>query len=223
MENKVSTLLMQPQRLSQPIRPVPTDGTPALLQISVYARRAVALTRKMRSRVGVASGTFETPTTDEMDGEIILAQRIHLTTRHTLADLVDEMMCRNAEIPEREGWRGTMHNDAPGLAGHWTGPHDAGQGTAYPRYTGRRLETDVAVLLENQLYARLDPESDDSYVRALLGTSDSGLPSCTMYGGPLTTRLDALPPTAFAQPYWLLHGGDCEHLWTIDWAQYVAF
>lgn len=212
--------------MSQPVGPVPTDGMPALLQVSVYARRAVALTRKTRglgSSTGTPNGVFDTPTTDEMDGEVVLSQRIHITTRHTLADLVDEMMCRNAEIPEREHWREAMQTDAPGIAGHWTGAHDAGHGTVYPRYTGRRLETDVAVLIENQLYARLDPESDDSYVRALLSTPDAGLPSCAMYGGSLTTRLDALPPTAFAQPYWLLHGGDCEHLWTIDWARYVAY
>lgn len=194
--------------------------------MSIYTRRGIALTRKTRgiANNGFAlSGSFDTPTADDMDGDLVLAQCIELTSRHSLADFVGEVVCRNTEIPEAEGLPVSVQENQPNFSGHWTGANDAGHDTVYPKYTGARLETDTCLLLERQLFAKADVQAEDSYARALLEEDDSVLPPSTSFGGNFSVRLCDLPPVAFQQPDWMLHAGDCEHLWTFDWARYVFF
>lgn len=205
-------------------RAVSLEEHPLLLHISVYTRRGIALTRKTRGLAQngiVINGAHDTPTTDDMDGELVLAQRLEITSHHTLDEFVQEVVCRNAEIPEEVPEEGLSAD--PNRTGHWTGASDAGQATVYPKYTGAMLETDLCLLVEGQLYGKHDPQAETSYIRALLETPGSGLPESTSVGGTLLTRFADLPAVAFRQPYWMLHTGDCEHIWTLDWARYVSF
>ncbi|WFD44846.1 hypothetical protein MPSI1_003517 [Malassezia psittaci] len=193
-----------------------------ILQISVYTRRRTALTRKSRSSTSTGFGQdFESeyiPHSEGLDGELTLSQRIQLTSQHTLADFAQEFICRNAEIPERADKDNNLDASSTNQYGNWTGANDTGQHADYPLYTGSMLETDLCLLIEQELYGKLDRGAEDSYVRALLADDTSGLPLSTRYGGTLDTQFRDLPTISFQQPYYLLHVGDCEHLWTLDWA-----
>lgn len=219
-EPRYASYLTQPRRMNKGVASLTAEARPLIVQVSVYSRRGVALTRKTRGLAGPNStmnGTYETPTTDDMDGELVLAQRLEITCEHTLEDLVREIVCRNGDIPERvdEGGRESLAHGS-----NWTGAHDQGSKEQYPKFTGGMLQTDACLLLEGMLYGMQPVESETSYARTLLESSATGIQAT--YGGTMrATRLRDLTRVAFHQPYWILHAGDCEHLWTMDWARYV--
>lgn len=197
------------------LAPVPATATPPLLiHFSLYTRRSLALTRKTRGS-SASDLLHDTPSIDDMDGEFVLAQQWECTSEHTLADLADHLVCRNREIPESTAPSTTF----PGAYhGHWAAspPHQP----EYPTYTGARLDTDTCMLVEGRLYGRKDCTDDASYVRALLDAESLG---DAVYGGQMhTTRFAELLTVAFRQPYWMLHCGDCEHVWVMEYARYVA-
>ncbi|WFD00785.1 hypothetical protein MYAM1_003537 [Malassezia yamatoensis] len=217
------TIGSHPKQFSQPSLVETQQDHLLILQISVYTRRRMALTRKSRTSTSTQFGQdFESnyiPQLEGLDGELTLSQRVQLTNQHTLADFVQEMVCRNAEVPERADKNTNWDLSNTYQYGHWTGANDGGQQTDYPLYTGAMLETDLCLLIEQELYGKLDRGAEDSYVRALLADDNSGLPLSTRYGGTLDTQFRDLPAISFQQPYYLLHVGDCEHLWTLDWAR----
>ena len=82
-------------------------------------------------------------------------------------------------------------------------------------------------MMDDKLYGRLDPSLDpsQSYVHAILEhthPSTSPLAKAVYSGKTLSsTRLTQLRSLTLHQPNWLLHVGDCEHIWCIDGIRYV--
>lgn len=197
---------------------------PALvLQISVYSRRHVPLSRRTRGLDGsVPEPSHDTPAFHDMDGELVHAQTVECTSAHTLEDLVQEMACRHCDLPH------ARYAQPQACPRHWTGAEDAGQNNdLYPGFDANPLQTDVCVMIDDKLFSRVDPTKDpnNSYVHAL----QQAAPSMTTflqhakYGGTLqNTRIFELECLAVHQPYWLLHVGDCEHLWTVDHMRLLA-
>ncbi|PKI83553.1 hypothetical protein MVES_002470 [Malassezia vespertilionis] len=212
--------------------PIPNnDVREMVVQISVYSRRHVALTRKTRGLSSVMPDTLGQPLTDDIDDGLVLSQKIECSTDQTLEALANAIVCRNREIPERVGWEGDVEaikqGDAPiQIQGHWTGAHEIssiGATIQYPLYTGAMLQTDTCMLLDGFLYGKLDPALHGSYVRALLDKQDAGVhlfPYPVVYGNTLSNvRIRDLPHIVFGQPHWMLHMGDCEHIFTMDWVR----
>lgn len=202
------------QNVINPIRAEPRGYTSGpVLHISVYSRRHNTLTRHSVEDGG-----------QPLDGDFVLTQCIEVAMSNTLADLVAEISCRNKDVPERCGWREEFASgEAPSAAPElWT----TAEGTSdtanpiYPSFTGAMLDTDVCVMVQNTLYGKLPTCSSESYVRALIehGQSEESPFHGVAAGGTLdTVSLGDLGQAVFAQPNWLLHMGDCEHRWTIDW------
>jgi len=197
-------------------------GRVFILEISVYMRRHLPITRRMRGLDGSEADQFHiTPTVYDIDGDIELVQKLECSSEHTLKELTDEFVCRNADIPEAVDYK--PNSCVP--VTHWTSSDDAGFTglTSYTKYSPNPLATDKCVLIDDCLYGLVDPESNaglSSYVKALLShtfPSRSSL-SHVKYGGATldSVKLSSLNNLALHQPYWLLHVGDCEHLWTID-------
>lgn len=218
--------LTQPIHMAKHTAPpmVPSDAPTFVLEVSVYSRRHVPLTRRTRGLDGSVQDTsYETPTLGDMDGELVLSQKLECTSAHTLDDLVQEIVCRNGDLPHAD------YDDAHPCPSHWTSAHYAGHNVpaSYPRYKEGVLSTDVSVLIDGRLYGRCDPikDPDNSYVHALL--QHKFHPASPLakaeYGGTLqNTRISQLRTLSVHQPHWLLHIGDCEHVWTIDQIRYVC-
>ncbi|WFD36455.1 hypothetical protein MCUN1_003334 [Malassezia cuniculi] len=191
--------------------PSAKSGGP-VLHISVYSRRHNTLTRH-------AMDTEAQP----IDGEFVLTQRIEATVSNTLAEFVSEITCRNANLPERTGWRDDTQPEPVQLL--WTGSEERLHETrpTYPAYTGAMLETDVCVMIGSKLYGRLPTNHEESYVRALLehGRNVPSSPfSSVEEGGTLDVPFrQVAQQLQFGAHNWLLHVGDCEHRWTIDWVR----
>jgi len=194
-----------------------------VLQVSVYSRRHVPLTRRTRGLDGwMPDMMFDSPMLSNMDGELVLTQQLECLSEHTLDDLVHEIVCRNDELP----YACRESSDCPT---HWTSANDAGPSVQpkYPKYHASPLPTDVCVMMDNKLYGRLDPSLDpsQSYVHAILEhTHPSASPLAkAVYSGKTlsSTRLTQLRSLTLHQPNWLLHVGDCEHIWCIDGIRYV--
>lgn len=195
-----------------------------VVQVSVYSRQHLNLTRKTRFGADVKDTQYDAPNAHELDGDFVHTQTVECTLDTTLDEFAREVVCRNAEMPER-----TDDADMQNLLRmHWTGMEDEGIGTdaTYPQYTGAQLQTDVCVLVGNQLYGRLDPATrpDESYVQALLQSAPAlSLPPGTHSAGRTlgTTRFYELTDASLGTYNWLLHMGDCEHFWCIDWTRCV--
>ena len=194
-----------------------------VLQVSVYSRRHVPLTRRTRGLDGwMPDMMFDSPMLSNMDGELVLTQQLECLSEHTLDDLVHEIVCRNGELPY-------ACRDSSDCASHWTSANDAGPSVQpkYPKYHASPLPTDVCVMMDDKLYGRLDPSLDpsQSYVHAILEhthPSTSPLAKAVYSGKTLSsTRLTQLRSLTLHQPNWLLHVGDCEHIWCIDGIRYV--
>ena len=220
MEDHVScicTILQKPAKFSTLSLDSTTCGPYLLYEIAVYSRRHLALTRKTRGldRAQVNSD-YETPTIDDMDGDFVLAQRLEVTSQHSLAHVVDEIVCRNSDVPEC-----TPACDDNQYSMHWTGANDAGSKLQpmYPQFTGKALCTDKCVLVGGRLYAALDQHDTNSYARALLNQEHD--PDSVLAGVVFGAKLDAislaqLPQLACGEPCWLLPMGDCEHFWQVE-------
>lgn len=162
-------------------------------------------------------------TLQDMDSELVLAQKLECTTEHTLQDLYDEIVCCSREVPAPA--EPLLHDKAYRV--HWTGPNDAGAlaRTEYPQFSGESLDSDVCVMVDSCLYGKHPPSHPSSYVTSLLQhnfTADSPLHGATYGGSTLEeTKLGNLPRLCVRQPYWLMHVGDCEHIWLIENARYV--
>ena len=184
-------------------------GTPGpILHISVYSRRHFTLTRH-------AADAQEQP----IDGDFVLTQRIEAAATNTLGEFVSEISCRNSEIPAQCTDRDTE------VQSLWTSAEESSSlvDPTFPAFSGAALETDTCVLVERTLYGRLPYDDPGSYVRALIDHGQmAGLPAfCDTVEGPALDRvtLGELAAASFGEKYWLLHVGDCEHWWTIDWAR----
>ncbi|WFD32074.1 hypothetical protein MSPP1_003116 [Malassezia sp. CBS 17886] len=210
---------LRPQQLRGPPPDAPPEATaeprtePLVLHISVYSRDALRFTRKTRSLGSESIDPMkETSDMGDLDGSITLTQTIECLSHQTLADMAHEIMCVNRDVPERVDWK-CEHDGAPSDKG----------GSGYPTYCGTMLETDTCVQLAGELYGNEDPllTPDSSYIRALesLASASSGR-DITMAGRSLrATRFTDLFCLEFGAAHWLLHMGDCEHLWSIDWAR----
>lgn len=194
----------------------PKDPT-LVLQISVYSRRHVPLSRRSRGLDGSSPDfSHDTPASHDIDGELVHAQTIECTSAHTLESLVSEMVCRHCDLPH------ARYAQPQACPRHWTGAEDAGQDNGiYPGFDAFPLQTDVCVMIDDKLYSRMDPakDPDTSYVRALQQAAPSMMTFLrhAKFGGTLqNTRISELECLTVHRPYWLLHVGDCEHFWTVD-------
>lgn len=202
---------------------IPSSSHIFILEISIYMRRHLPITRRMRGLDGSETDQLHnTPSVFDIDGDLELVQKLECSSDQTLKELTDEFACRNADIPEA-----IDHNpNACGSVTHWTSADDAGftGSTSYTKYTPNPLATDKCILIDGCLYGTVEPSETTpgvpSYVKALLShTFPSDSPLCHVkYGGATleTVRLSSLSNLALHRPYWLLHVGDCEHIWTID-------
>lgn len=195
----------------------------------MYMRRHLPITRRMRGLDGADTDRLPiTPSLCDIDGDLELVQRVECSSEHTLKDLTDEFICRNADIPkETEG-----NSASSASVTHWTGADDTGftEATSYTKYSPDPLVTDTCVMIDNCIYGCVEPCDADSkcpsYVEALL--SHTFVPGSPLghikYGGTTLecTKLSSLSNLSLHQPYWLLHVGDCEHIWTIDAIRYVS-
>lgn len=207
---------------------LPASGPVFLLEISVYMRRHLPLTRRTRGLDGSETDQLHiTPTVADIDGDVELVQRIECSSEHTLQDLVDEFVCRNADIPEAID----LHPASCGSMTHWTSADDAGctESASYTKYSSHPLVTDTCILINGSLYGSVASSSTNagmaSYVTALLShsfPSDSPLHHAKDGGATLASvTFSSLSQLALHQPYWMLHVGDCEHVWIIDAIRYV--
>lgn len=210
-------LLQHTQRAQSSGRAVPAGTHPQIdVHISVYSRRHITLTRKMHH----GEEAPESASNDELDYGLCLSQKIECAIDTTLDSLARGIVCRSDDTPECMAPAGHLQNS------HWTDMEDAGVNThpVYPQFTGMAVPTDVCMMIDHQLYGRYRADSELSYVRALSGLRNTG--SALSNARHSTKTLSEvsfadLGCLRFGQPNWLLHMGDCEHVWIVDRVSYV--
>ncbi|KAJ9477047.1 hypothetical protein PHBOTO_000708 [Pseudozyma hubeiensis] len=161
------------------------------------------------------------------------AQTIQLLSNQTLSDLQSSLCCWSDEMPERFGWRNRLqrHEQRRVLSG--STHHFPVSGVCVEestdvrlaRYTGRRRQTDTALIIEDKLYTKGTRHGESSHEagyatllqewKQSTGNADAKV-GWSETGGNLDLRLDQVSALRVGQPYWLLHQGDCVHCFVIE-------
>lgn len=182
------------------------DALAPILHISVYSRRHNTLTRH----------TADSDEQHSIDGSFVLTQRIEAAATNSLGDLAKEISCRNSEIPAR------CDAHASEIQPLWTAAEEISDllNPAYPAFTGGVLETDTCMMVKRTLHGKLPYDEPGSYVHALVEYGRSARES-PFHGATEGAALDQVSlgelSASLEEPNWLLHVGDCEHRWTVDW------
>ncbi|SPO19779.1 uncharacterized protein UTRI_00171_B [Ustilago trichophora] len=182
------------------------------------------------------------------------SQTVELLSTHTLLDLQSSLVCWSDGQPERYGWRrrlarqlnksraigkgqgAGMHTGTPSQRQAQTSPQaslehdddeeeDGNVDARLARFTGRRRETDAALVIEDKLYTRGvrhgDAAHEADYAKLLddwkksTGNITANVGWKAM-GGDLNLRLDQLVSIRIGKPYWMLHQGDCVHCFVVE-------
>ena len=202
--------------------PISPHDPNLVIEISVYTKRHAPITRKTPNLDGTVRSTGMGDSS-HCDVDYTLAPKIECTAQHTLQHLMDEIVCHNKHIPASADQPSTKQKS------HWTGANDAGVDaeTSYPRFLNRSLVTDVCVVVNGTMYGQFDPSSrpSESYMRAFQQHTFSNESPFSQFNYAASllsqTRFCELPDLMFHQPDWILHSGDCEHIWKINKIRYV--
>ncbi|GAC96710.1 hypothetical protein PHSY_004294 [Pseudozyma hubeiensis SY62] len=161
------------------------------------------------------------------------AQTVRLLSNQTLSDLQTSLCCWSDELPERFGWRSRLqrHEQRRILSGSTHHFPVSGVGVEestdvrLARYTGKRRQTDTALIIEDKLYTKGVHHGESSHEvdyatlfdqwKQSTGNTDAKV-GWSERGGNLDLRLDQISALRAGQPYWLLHQGDCVHCFVIE-------
>uniref|UniRef100_V5EW50 snRNA-activating protein complex subunit 3 n=1 Tax=Kalmanozyma brasiliensis (strain GHG001) TaxID=1365824 RepID=V5EW50_KALBG len=160
-------------------------------------------------------------------------QTVELLSLQTLADLHSSLVCWSDEQPERCDWQERLRRyikrreagEQPLESAFGTTEDDDSQDVRTARFTGRRRQTDAALVIEDKLYVKGIEHGDAAFEadyatliddwKGLVGNSDPKIASISKGGG-LDLRFDQIDLIRVGQPYWILHQGDCVHCFVVE-------